>query len=162
MHDFLSIMQNEVEKNIFLTIINPPKKVRMRWQQVLDWRKEMRTHLNDKEIINGQNTQVGNFIRVEEISVRCNIPLGFLESLSVRERLGTHTVAQLTAGIRPMEVENSGMQLAGQPLGIEAVADGERILLFSGIISEIHTDRDAWGIYGRGRCSFYCRKGEVL
>lgn len=103
----------------------------------------MRTHLNDKEIINGQDTRAGNFIRVDEIKVRCNIPIGQLKDLSIRERMGTHTVVQLTAGIRPMEVENSGMQLAGQPLGIEAVVDGERVLLFSGIISEIHTDREA-------------------
>ena len=122
----------------------------------------MRIDTDEKKITEEQKIQTEKFIRVDEIKVRCNIPIGQLKGLSIRERMGNHTVAQVTAGIRPMEVEDSGMQLAGQPLGIEAVADGERILLFSGIISEIHTDREAWGIYGRGRCSFYCRKGEVL
>ncbi|MDE5908336.1 MAG: hypothetical protein K2H52_06320 [Lachnospiraceae bacterium] len=83
------------------------------------------------------------FIGVDEIKVRCNIPMGRLESLSIRERMGAHTIAEVRAGIVPMEVENSGMKLTGQPLAVEADVDGERTLLFSGIISEIHTDREA-------------------
>lgn len=100
-------------------------------------------HLNEKMIIDGQDIQAGNFIRTDEINVRCNIPLGSLKSLSVSERMGTHGAVRLTAEIAPMEVENIGMKLTGQPLGIEAVVGEERIMLFSGVISEIHTDREA-------------------
>lgn len=83
------------------------------------------------------------FIRADEIKVRCNIPIGRLESLSIRESLGIHTVAEIRAGIEPMGVENAGIRLTGQPLAVEADVEGEKILLFSGIVSEIHTDREA-------------------
>lgn len=100
-------------------------------------------HINGKEISTEQGIQADNFIRADEINVRCNIPIGQLQSLSIRACMDTHTVARITAGITPMGVENAGMLLTGQPFVIETVREREKVQLFSGIISEIHTDREA-------------------
>lgn len=103
----------------------------------------MSIYSNEKMQDKMQEDGTDQFISVDEIKVRCNIPMGRLESLFIRERMGKHTIAEVRAGIEPMGVENAGIRLTGQPLAVEVDADGEKILLFSGIISEIHTDREA-------------------
>ncbi len=103
----------------------------------------MSIYSNEKMQDKMQEDGTDQFISVDEIKVRCNIPMGRLESLFIRERMGKHTIAEVRAGIEPMGVENAGIRLTGQPLAVEVDADGEKILLFLGIISEIHTDREA-------------------
>ena len=90
----------------------------------------MSIYSNEKMQDKMQEDGTDQFISVDEIKVRCNIPMGRLESLFIRERMGKHTIAEVRAGIEPMGVENAGIRLTGQPLAVEVDADGEKILLF--------------------------------
>lgn len=42
--------------------------------------------------------RIGDFMKAGEIQVSCNVPLGELKELSVRERIGAHTVTEVVAG----------------------------------------------------------------
>jgi hypothetical protein len=90
----------------------------------------MSIYSNEKMQDKMQEDGTDQFISVDEIKVRCNIPMGRLESLFIRERMGKHTIAEVRAGIEPMGVENAGIRLTGQPLAVEADTDGEKYCFF--------------------------------
>ena len=85
----------------------------------------------------------GEFIRVEEIAVECNIPIGRIQGLSIRECMGSHTMAEVEAGMEAGSFRVSDCQLNSQPLVVKAVKNGKEILLFSGVIHEVRMDREA-------------------
>lgn len=87
--------------------------------------------------------RIGDFIKTGEIEVSCNIPLGELKSLSIMERMGDHTVAEIVVGIEPGSVNAAGLQAAGQPLKITAYKSDQRILLFYGVIGRIFIEQEA-------------------
>ena len=84
-----------------------------------------------------------NLISVDEISVNCNFQIGLLKQLSIKEQIDSHTVARIVAEIETGSLQVAHEQLNSQPLMIEAVKDGKRTLLFSGVISEIYIDGEA-------------------
>ncbi len=84
-----------------------------------------------------------NFISVDEISVSCNFQIGQIKSLSIKEQMGTHTVAEIVAGVEAGSLNIASQQFNSQPLVIDAVKERERTLLFSGIISKIRIDKEA-------------------
>lgn len=81
-----------------------------------------------------------NFIREDEIIIKCNIPTGKLKALSIREEMRAHTVAQITAEITPGSFQIAALELNSQPLMIVARQEGKERLLFWGVISEIHVE----------------------
>lgn len=87
---------------------------------------------------------IENYISVDEINVNCNIQTGQLKRLSIKEEIGMHTVARIVTEIEAGSLHIEGQQLNSQPLVIDAIKDGRRILLFSGVISEIHMDSEAF------------------
>ena len=89
------------------------------------------------------NECIGDFIKVGEIQVSCNIPLGELKELFIRERVGAHAVAEVVAGIVPGSVHVAGIQAAGQPLKITAHKVDQKILLFYGVIGQIFIEQEA-------------------
>lgn len=80
---------------------------------------------------------IGDFIKIGEIEVHCNISTGELRSLSIKERMGIHTVAEVVVGIESGSVDIAGLESTGQPLKITAYKDGKKILLFWGVIGQI-------------------------
>lgn len=84
-----------------------------------------------------------DFIRVDEIKVKCNIQIGQIQSLSIQESMGSHTVVEVEAGIEAGSLQLVGNQFNSQPLAIDAIKDGRKIQLFSGVISEIRIDKEA-------------------
>ncbi len=84
-----------------------------------------------------------SYISVEEINVNCNFQIGPLKQLSIREEMGTHTSARIEAAIESGSLEIMGREFNSQPLVIEAVKEGKRTLLFSGVISEIRLDSES-------------------
>ncbi len=87
--------------------------------------------------------RIGDFIKIGEIEVHCNIPIGELKSLSIRERMNAHTVTEVIVGIEPGSVSIAGLESAGQPLKITANKEGKKILLFYGVIGQIFIEREA-------------------
>lgn len=87
--------------------------------------------------------RIGDFIKSGEIEVNCNIPVGELKSLSIRERIGTHTVAEVVVGIDPGSVNIAELQSTGQPLKITANKRGKKTLLFYGVIGQIFIEKEA-------------------
>jgi len=87
--------------------------------------------------------RIGDFIKIGEIEVHCNIPIGKLKSLSIRERMNAHTVTEVIVGIEPGGVNIAGLESAGQPLRITANKEGKKILLFYGVIGQIFIEREA-------------------
>lgn len=87
--------------------------------------------------------RIGDFIKIGEIEVHCNIPIGELKSLSIRERMNAHTVTEVIVGIEPGSVSVAGLESAGQPLKITANKEGKKILLFYGVIGQIFIEREA-------------------
>ncbi|MDE6847453.1 MAG: phage late control D family protein [Lachnospiraceae bacterium] len=83
------------------------------------------------------------FIRIDEIQVLCNIQVGQIKSLSIKERMASHTVVEVVAEIEAGSISIAGQEFNGQPLVIVAVKDGERKVLFSGVIGEICIDRES-------------------
>lgn len=86
---------------------------------------------------------IGDFIKMGEIEVHCNIPTGEVKSLSIKEQMGRHTVAEVAVGIEPGSVSLAVLESAGQPLKITAHREGEKIVLFWGVIGQIFTEQEA-------------------
>lgn len=86
---------------------------------------------------------MGNFIRIDEISVKCNFPIGQIKSLAIQEQMGAHTVAEIVVGIESDSLIAINQQFNSQPIVIDAVKDGEKAMLFSGVISKIRMDRES-------------------
>lgn len=84
-----------------------------------------------------------SFIRMDEIQVQCNIKIGQIKGLSIKERMFSHTVAEVMAGIEAGSLNLGSQELNSQPLIISAVKNGKEKLLFSGVISEIRIDRES-------------------
>lgn len=84
---------------------------------------------------------IGDFIKIGEIEVHCNISIGELKSLSIKERMGIHTVAEVVVGIKPGSVDIAELESTGQPLKITAYKDAKKILLFWGVIGQIFKDQ---------------------
>ena len=84
---------------------------------------------------------IGDFIKIGEIEVHCNISTGELKSLSIKERMGIHTVVEVVVGIKPGSVNIAELESAGQPIKIIACKDGKKILLFWGVIGQIIKDQ---------------------
>lgn len=103
----------------------------------------MTMHTGKRNIGQEQDVCMNNFIRVDEIKIICNFEIGQIKSLSVKEQLGTHTVAEIVAGIESGSMNIASQQLNSQPLVIETVKDGEKMQLFSGVISEVCINREA-------------------
>lgn len=70
---------------------------------------------------------IGDFIKIGEIEVNCNISASELKSLSIKERMGIHTVAEVVVGIKPGSVNIAELESTGQPLKITACKDGKKI-----------------------------------
>lgn len=90
-----------------------------------------------------QDNYMESYIKINEIQVQCNIPLEQIHSLSIKESMASHTIAELTAGIESGSLRIIEQQLSGQPLVIEAEKDGKKILLFSGVICQICIESEA-------------------
>lgn len=103
----------------------------------------MAAYTEEKNFMPDQDISMGEFLRVDEIKVRCNFPVGQIKSLSIQERMGVHTVAEVSAGIEAGSMEITNQEFSGQPLVIESEKDGKKSLLFSGVISEVHMDKEA-------------------
>ena len=84
---------------------------------------------------------LGDFLKIGEIEVHCNISTGELKSLSIKERMGIHTVVEVVVGIKPGSVNIAELESAGQPIKIIACKDGKKILLFWGVIGQIIKDQ---------------------
>lgn len=78
-----------------------------------------------------------SFISVDEIKINCNFNIGRLKQLSIKEKMYSHTIARIEAGIESGSLQIAGQEFNSHPIVIEAVKEGKRILLFSGVISEI-------------------------
>lgn len=100
-------------------------------------------HTNERKVGQEQDTCMNDFIRVDEIRINCNFEIGRIKSLSIKEQLCTHTVAEVGTDIEPGSLNVASQQFSGQPLVIEIVKDGKRMLLFSGVIGIIHVNREA-------------------
>lgn len=87
--------------------------------------------------------RVGDFIKVGEIEVSCNIPIEELVSLSIREQIGSHTVAEIVVGIKYGSVNVAEAEFTGQPLKITADKNGKEIVLFYGVVGQIFIEREA-------------------
>ena len=98
--------------------------------------------MDKRNVVLEQDESMDHLIRVDEIRIKCNFPIGQLESLSVKECMGTHTVAEIAAGIEVGSLDIDGQEFNSQPLVIDAVQDGEVITLFSGVISRIGIEEE--------------------
>lgn len=87
--------------------------------------------------------RIGDFIKIGEIEVHCNISIGGLKSLFIREQIGAHTVAEVVVGIEPGSINITGVEATGQPLKITANKEGKKILLFYGVIGQIFIEKEA-------------------
>ena len=103
----------------------------------------MAAYLEKKSGMPEQDGGMGNFIRTDEIRVRCNLKIGQIQTLSIRKCMGSHTVAEMSVSMETGSLDIAGQQLNSQPLVIEAEQEEESILLFSGVISRIHIDRES-------------------
>lgn len=83
-----------------------------------------------------------NFISVDEINVNCNIHIGQIKSLSIKEQMGAHAVAEIMASVEAGSLGIASQQFNSQPLVIDAVKEGERTLLFSGVISKVRINKE--------------------
>lgn len=78
-----------------------------------------------------------NFIRENEIIVKCRFELGKIINLLMKECIGNHTIAHIEAEIKTGGLELANRQLSSQPLIIEVEKDGRQLQLFSGVICRI-------------------------
>lgn len=79
-----------------------------------------------------QENYMESFIKINEIRVQCNLQLEQIKSLSIRESMDAHTIAEVTASIEVDSLKVAEQQLRGQPLVIDTLKNGKKILLFFG------------------------------
>ncbi len=84
-----------------------------------------------------------NFYRVNEIQIHVNIPIGQIISLSIRERVNAHTVAEIVAEIEAGSLNVAASQLNSQPIAVTAMKDGDKKALFFGVIGQVRIAREA-------------------
>jgi hypothetical protein len=82
-------------------------------------------------------------ITYDELKIKCNVGINRIMYLSIKESIGTHTMAKVTAEIAQGSLELSCEELNSQPLMIYYVKDQKEILLFSGVISKIRVERES-------------------
>lgn len=83
------------------------------------------------------------YITNSELKVKCNIKISRLRHLSIRESIGTHAMAEVTADIEPGSLDLSCEELNNQPLMICSVKDQKELLLFSGVIGKIRIEKES-------------------
>ncbi len=90
----------------------------------------------------GQDDNIRRLIRIDEIRIKCNFPIGKIKDFSIKEGIGKHTVAKITASIGAEKINIEGQEFNGQPLVVDAVQGEEVIALFSGVISRVSVDEE--------------------
>lgn len=96
--------------------------------------------MDKRNVVPEQDSGIERLIRIDEIRVKCNFPIGQIKNLSIREGIGTHTIAEITTGISAGKFDIEGQELNSQPLVIDVVQEGEVIMLFSGVVSRASVD----------------------
>lgn len=81
------------------------------------------------------------YITYGELKIKSNISINRILHLSIRESIGTHAMAEVTAELEPGSLELSYEQLNNQPLMICSEKMEKDILLFSGVISKIRVEK---------------------
>ncbi len=84
-----------------------------------------------------------SFYRVNEIQIHVNIPIGQIISLSIRERINAHTVAEIVAEIETGSLNVAAAQLNSQPITVTAMKDGDKKTLFFGVIGQVWITRES-------------------
>ncbi|WP_313186954.1 hypothetical protein [Lacrimispora sp.] len=83
------------------------------------------------------------YITCSELKIKCNIKISRLRHLSIRESIGTHAMAEITADIEPGSLDLSCEELNNQPLMICSVKDLKELLIFSGVIGKIRIEKES-------------------
>lgn len=84
-----------------------------------------------------------NFVRENEIIVKCKFELGKIKNLFIKECTGNHTIAHIEAELKAGGMELAFRQLCRQHLIIEVEKDGWQSQLFSGVVSKIKIKEEA-------------------
>lgn len=66
--------------------------------------------MDKRNVVLEQDESMDHLIRVDEIRIKCNFPIGQIKSLSVKECMGTHTVAEIAAGIEVGSLDIDGQE----------------------------------------------------
>lgn len=82
-------------------------------------------------------------IKSGDLKVRCNIPIGQILALSIKEKIGVHSQAEIKAVIEADSLELSEVECNSQPIRIDSVRAGDRKLLFSGVIRNVLIEKAA-------------------
>lgn len=88
---------------------------------------------------------MADYIKQGELKIKCNIEINQnqIQSLSIKESIGSHVFAEVTTSIEPGSLEASGQELNNQPLVIYAEKDEKELLLFSGVIGRVCIEKDS-------------------
>lgn len=83
-------------------------------------------------------------ITYEDLKIKCNIKIKRILELSIKERIGTHATAMVTAELESGSFSVSGEEMNSQPLKIYSIKNKKEILLFSGVISKIRVEKESF------------------
>lgn len=86
---------------------------------------------------------MAEYITYGELKIKCNIRIKRIQKLSIRESIGTHAMAELTADIEPGSLILSCEKVNNQPLMICSIKDQKELLLFSGVIGNIRIEKES-------------------
>lgn len=84
-----------------------------------------------------------DYIKADEIKVRCNTPLKQILSLSVQEKTGIHSTVTIKAIMGMDSSDIIEQELNSQPIAIYSVRNREKQLLFSGVIGKVSIEKAA-------------------
>ena len=79
-----------------------------------------------------------------DLKIRCNIKIKRILELSIKESIGTHAIAMVTAELEPGSFSVSGEEINSQPLKIYRIKNQKEILLFSGVISKVLVEKESF------------------
>lgn len=81
-----------------------------------------------------------HYIDHDHLRVRCNIRMRQIHQLSIKEGIGEHAVAELSADTEEDPLELAGQEMSGQPIELYSTRDGQEELLFFGVIGRIRIE----------------------
>ncbi|GLB29792.1 hypothetical protein LAD12857_17150 [Lacrimispora amygdalina] len=79
-----------------------------------------------------------------DLKIKCNVKIKRILELSIKESIGTHAMAMVTAELEPGSFSVSGEEMNSQPLKIYSIKNQKEVLLFSGVISKVRVEKESF------------------
>lgn len=86
---------------------------------------------------------MGDYIKSGDLNMVCNIPYVQITGFSVCERINTHAEADITASMEMDDWEVIRSELNSQPIKISAEKDGNKFVLFYGVIYNVSMSKES-------------------